>query len=100
MQPDIWNQRHGPELGASSDDLRRSPSCPGAAGHDGPPSQAGTGTPPGPADTCHPGWPTPPLAVLAPFGLPVIPHGASGNATVRADVQIGSACAHTDRPYH
>src|SRR6516225_8128586 len=43
MQPDIWNQRHGPELSASSDDLRRSPSCPGAAGHDGPPSQAETG---------------------------------------------------------
>src|SRR5690242_4641376 len=31
MQPDIGNQRHRPELGASSDNLRRSPSCPGAA---------------------------------------------------------------------
>src|SRR5882672_9816801 len=30
MQPDTGNQRHWPELGASSDNLRRSPSCPGA----------------------------------------------------------------------
>src|SRR5256885_7461978 len=37
MQPDIRYQWHRPKLGASLDDLRRSPSCPGAAGHCGPP---------------------------------------------------------------
>src|SRR5262249_11039536 len=47
VQPDLGNQRHGPEPGAGPDDLQRGrrPWL-GAADHDGPPGRAGwRGTP-------------------------------------------------------
>src|SRR5690349_14391812 len=45
MKPDIRNQRHRPQLGASPDHLRPGPSRPVAAGHVNPPDHAETANP-------------------------------------------------------